>query len=98
VLGVPGHREFAQFCDYGKYGIGKKKGKALVRSAAHKQQGQPCLHDRWKQSERNINVLHLCDRLNHEHGHDNLGAFPLLLGFAVYLVCIADCRHQPEQL
>jgi hypothetical protein len=86
VLGVPGDREFAQFCDYCKYGISKKKGKALVRPAAYKQQGQPCLQDRWEQSERNIYVLHLCDRLNQEHGHDNLGAFPLSLGFATYLV------------
>jgi hypothetical protein len=54
VLGVSCEREFAEFCDYCKYGIGKEKGKALVRPAAHKQQGKPCLQDRWEQSERNI--------------------------------------------
>ena len=37
MLGVLEQREFAQFCDYRKDGIGKEKGKALVRPAAHKQ-------------------------------------------------------------
>ena len=84
--GVLDEREFAEFCDYRKYGVGKKEGKALVRPAAHKQQGQPCLQDRREQPERNIYVLHLCDRLNQEYGHDNLGAFPFFIGICYYLL------------
>ncbi len=60
--------------------------KALVLPTAHQQEGKPCLQDRREQPERNIYVLHLCDRLNQEYRHDNLGVSTLSLGIWYYLL------------